>query len=277
MGIEDVEAAGDYEVITHGPLHGLDRVKEKSASVLEGSAVAPLPCMGCKELAHQVAMAGLDVYAVEAGLLCKHCTYYIALRKAVQILVGDDDLIALVQHRIMLRYNWTSPVALRSAVAARVCQLEDFHRLEAMLLHAQVVDLLHQVLELLDVGCSEHHLKLVGPSLRDYCIGLEPDKSETAFGVLQVSVIYKLGWGSVSVRVTAFHWKNGESVGGCEATDLHRASQNLEVLFIAEAKTKFPGPVPYLIKTLEIEFLMGAHVHTFLSLNSKPRSDNPKV
>ena len=192
VGIEHVEAACNDEVIACSFLHFTDDRQKQPCPVLIASAVAALTGVAGQKFAHEITVACLDVDTVESGLLCQKCAYDISLDQTVKVFIRDDYLVSLVQIRIMLGDKRTGQMPLRSAVAPGMRELKYLDRPEAMLLHAQFIDLADQITESAHIRGSQHHLELVCPSFRNNGICLEPDEPVSAVRIFEVSVIYEL-------------------------------------------------------------------------------------
>src|SRR6267143_951400 len=108
----------------------LDNFSQKSRTVLEASAVWPLPRMRAQEFVPQVSVAMLDVHKVETQFTRHFCRAMKLFDDRADFSVRQERIIAgqpqfSIQNRVMIKDAWFRLVArIRTAVSPGMRQLQ---------------------------------------------------------------------------------------------------------------------------------------------------------
>ena len=227
-----VQAGGDNEVLTRGVHRIFDAVAQQAGAVFQAAAERALAGVGGEQLAVQVAVAALDVHAVKAcalGQLCRLAELFLERHQIVvrQDAVGRDRVVAL-KNRVVVR-DQRRRRAVRLGIAAGMRRLHNDHRLEAVFLHAGLLDIRHEFLERRKVFLMQPELARVGTALLHDRDRLCPDQPGAAPGETVVPPQGQRVRTAVRRAVAALHRLDSDRVGTDFAADLHFPVQHVHV------------------------------------------------
>ncbi len=225
-----------------------DGLEKQARPVLERAAVAAvLAVVGGQRLGDKVAVAGLDVDAVEARRGGEIGRFDEVVPDRGELLVGNERVVGRqavegIEVGIVLDDpRLGRSLGLRETARVRQLQDEEGPVARAPFLLRGGADLVDEPGEAADRSLRDEELAGIGAPLRTDRGRLAPDEPAAACGVAPVPAPGRLGGRAAGLGVGPFHGQDGQAVRDRPAGQVRRSGQDGEVFAPGDVDTEARG------------------------------------